>query len=166
MSRGKQVFVRMAPDDYELVEAEATRTGKSDAAVLRDAFLGAARHGDRPAWHPSSEAATRRDDSVTEVFLCEAGQLNDESRRALREAGIVVVEVADPSRCRFMRSGETVSSTDMLWAAMNALGREFDTYNKGAKQREQFALNVVHLVEAAYKADQERAALLPGSDRA
>lgn len=40
MSRGKQIFVRMTSDDYELVQAEAARTGKSGAAVLRDAFLG------------------------------------------------------------------------------------------------------------------------------
>jgi hypothetical protein len=165
VSRGKQVFVRMNPDDYALLEAEAERTGKSDAALLRDAFLGTARHGGQPPWRPVSEAATRKDDPVAEVFLCETGQLTDESRQALREAGIVAVEVRDPSKCRFIRSGETVSSTDMLWAAMNALGRDFGAYSKGEKQREQFALNVAQLIEAAHKA-QERAALLPGSDRA
>ena len=139
---GKQIFVRMNPADYELVQAEAARTGKPDAAVLRDAFL---------ASRPATGAPTRKDGAMAEVFLCEMGQLADESRQALREAGIVVVEVKDPSRCQFIRSGEKLSSSDMLWAAMDAIRRDFGSYSKGEKQREQFALNMWKLVAAAHE---------------
>ena len=154
---GKQIFVRMNPADYELVQAEAARTGKPDAAVLRDAFL---------ASRPATGAPTRKDGAMAEVFLCEMGQLADESRQALREAGIVVVEVKDPSRCQFIRSGEKLSSSDMLWAAMDAIRRDFGSYSKGEKQREQFALNMWKLVAAAHEAERKPGKPLPGDDSA
>lgn len=155
MSRGKQVFVRMDPDDYGVLEAEASRTGKAAAALLREAFL-ASRQA--TAAVAASKAPKREDGPMAEVFLCEAGQLNDESRQALREAGIVVVEAVDPSRCRFIRSGETVTSTGMLWAAVDALKRNPDQYHEetSKRHREQFARNVMGLIEQAYLADKKR----------
>jgi methionine synthase II (cobalamin-independent) len=86
---------------------------------------------------------------VTDVFLCKAGQLSPTSKRDLRKAGVVVVEVDDPSACQFIRSTETVSGDDMLWAAMDALKSSFGSYEKGEKQREQFALNIAKVVAAA-----------------
>lgn len=96
---------------------------------------------------------------MAEVFLAAKGQLTPQSRRELRKAGVVVVEVDDPSQCQFVRATETVSADDMLWAAMDAL-RHGDQYgNKGVMQREQFAINVWNLVTAA------RSARLAASDQ-
>jgi hypothetical protein len=86
---------------------------------------------------------------MSEVFLCPKGQLNAVGKHDLRKAGIVVVEVDDPSACQFIRSSEVVSSDDMLFAAMDALRRDFGYGNKGAQQREQFAFNVADLIKAA-----------------
>jgi len=84
--------------------------------------------------------------------MCERGQLDDESKAALRDAGIVVVEVADPSKCEFIRSTETVSADGMLWAAMSALKLNAGTYNEGKAQREKLAFNLIQLVEASHEA--------------
>lgn len=86
---------------------------------------------------------------MSEVFLCKTGQLNQTAKHDLRQAGIVVVEVEDPSACQFIKSSDRVSGDDMLWAAMDALKRDFGTYDKGQKHREQFAVNIASLVEAA-----------------
>ena len=95
---------------------------------------------------------------MADVFLCRTGQLTAASRRELKRAGVVVVEVEDPSACQFIRATETVSGDDMLWAACDALKR---TYNEGynsagaasVAHREKFALNIVELIEAAHSAD-------------
>lgn len=86
---------------------------------------------------------------MSEVFLCATGQLSTRDRTALCKAGVIVVEVEDPSRCQFIRATEPLSGDDMLWAALDALRRKFDGYNKGEQQREQFALNIWTLVDAA-----------------
>jgi hypothetical protein len=86
---------------------------------------------------------------VAEVFLCKKGQLTQTGKHDLRKAGVVVVEVDDPSACQFIKSSDLVSGDDMLWAAMDALKRNFGSYEKGEKQREQFALNMANLVSAA-----------------
>jgi hypothetical protein len=39
--RQKLVGVRMSPAEHELLAAEAKRTGRSEASVLRDSFLAA-----------------------------------------------------------------------------------------------------------------------------
>lgn len=90
------------------------------------------------------------------MFLCETGQLNESSRRALRKAGVVVVEVADPSACRFIRANEVLSGDDMLYAALKALRHVGGTYSKGSDQREQLAVNLFNLVDAARSADGAR----------
>lgn len=89
---------------------------------------------------------------MTDVFLCKTGALTAASRRELRKAGVVVVEVEDPTQCSFIRASDVLSGDDMLWAAMDALRRTFG-YDKGKEQREQFALNIWDLVDAAREAD-------------
>jgi hypothetical protein len=85
---------------------------------------------------------------MSEVFLCPTGQLSNVAKHDLRKAGIVVVEVEDPSRCQFIRSTEVISGDDMLWAAFKALNSQDTT---GAKaQREALARNLVKIVDAAY----------------
>ena len=88
---------------------------------------------------------------MSEVFLCESGQLDDRSKRDLRKAGIVVVEVADPGKCQFIRSTEVIGQDDMLWATLDALNHVGGSYNKGEDQREQLARNLLTVVDASRK---------------
>ena len=89
---------------------------------------------------------------MAEVFLCQTGQLTPASRRELKRAGVVVVEVDDPAACQFIRSAETISHEDMLWAAISALRHVGDAYNRGIAQREQLAVNLWKIVDAAHQA--------------
>lgn len=88
---------------------------------------------------------------MADVFLCKTGAIDVASKRALKKAGVIVVEVHDPADCQFVRASSLVSGDDMLWAAMDALSREFGYGDKGEKQREQFAINVFRLVDAAHR---------------
>lgn len=94
---------------------------------------------------------------MAEVFLCQTGQLTPASRRELKRAGIVVVEVEDPAKCQFIKATETVSPDDMLWAACDALRATYkDEYSRagsGSQQhREHFAVRLFELVDAARSA--------------
>lgn len=82
---------------------------------------------------------------MSEVFLCERGQIRPADKKALREAGIVVVEVEDPSKCQFIRSSETIPADDMLWASLDALNTN-TSYNGAREQREQLAKNLLSIV--------------------
>lgn len=91
---------------------------------------------------------------MSDVFLCETGQLTNASKTALRKAGVVVVEVADPSKCQFIRASEVVSHSDMIWAALDALNLD-DGYGKtGSAQREQMVANLLTVVLAARQGDR------------
>jgi hypothetical protein len=88
---------------------------------------------------------------MADVFLCQTGQLTAASRRELKRAGVVVVEVEDPSKCQFIRATETVSGDDMLTAALRAMSRNYE--NDGSSRiaqavRSQFTLNLLAFVEA------------------
>lgn len=83
---------------------------------------------------------------MAEVLLVPVGAITAADRKALRTAGVVVVETDDPSKCQFVRSTETLSSSDMLWAAMDALRRDFGSYSTGKQQREQLAHNIYALI--------------------
>jgi len=84
---------------------------------------------------------------MSEVFLCKTGQLSVRSRLDLRKAGIVVVEVNDPTTCQFIRSTETIGADDMLWACLDALNHTPKEYGKGGElQREKLARNLLHIV--------------------
>lgn len=82
---------------------------------------------------------------MSEVFLCAKNQLDDRARRELRKVGVVVVEVDDPSTCQFIRSSESMSADDMLWAAFDALKRGTSAGNA----RERVANNLFFLSVAA-----------------
>jgi hypothetical protein len=86
---------------------------------------------------------------MAEVFLCEKGQLTDPAKHDLRKAGIVVAEVADISKARFIRASEVVAADDMLWAAMSALQNQ--EYGHGEKQREALARNLIAIVDRDFK---------------
>lgn len=80
------------------------------------------------------------------------GAITAADRKALRAAGVVVVETDDPSRCQFVRAGESISGSDMLWAAMDALRHDFGYGNHGKDQREQLAKNLYSLIAADFRA--------------
>lgn len=89
---------------------------------------------------------------MAEVFLCQTGQLTAASKRQLKQAGVVVVEVADPSACQFIRSSSPVSGDDMLWAALDAMKRSYPedrSYHIARQVRSRFALNLAELMNAA-----------------
>lgn len=90
---------------------------------------------------------------MADVFLCQTGQLTAASRRELKRAGIVVVEVEDPGACQFIRATETISHDDMLWACINALNsQQGDKTLSADKQREQLAKNLWSIINAAHAA--------------
>jgi len=88
---------------------------------------------------------------MSEVFLCAKGQLDPRSRRDLRAAGIVVVEVENPERCQFIRATETVSADDMLWAVLDAINVKSGYGSSGEGQRERLAMNLLRVVNDARK---------------
>lgn len=93
---------------------------------------------------------------MAEVFLCRTGQLTPASRRELKKAGIVVVEVEDPAACKFIRAGEVVSGDDLLWAALESLRhREYGHSGKGDWQRSRFLDNVAEVVMATHERQRE-----------
>lgn len=84
---------------------------------------------------------------MAEVFMCQRGQLDARSKRDLRAAGVVVVEVEDMTRAQFIKASEIVSADDMLWATLDALNHTPNGYgDDGAKQREQLAVNLLRIV--------------------
>jgi hypothetical protein len=105
---------------------------------------------------------------MAEVFLCKTGQLTAASRRELKRAGVVVVEVEDPQACQFIQSSALVGSDDMLAAACDALKRTYkNQYNSegqaSAAHREAFAINVFELVDAARSARRPPEGNAPGA---
>jgi hypothetical protein len=88
---------------------------------------------------------------MAEVFLCPTGALSRQSVRDLRKAGVVVVETDQPERCTFIRSTETISSTDMLWAAISALQVAPKYSDHGTAQREEFTRLLFTLIDVDHK---------------
>lgn len=89
---------------------------------------------------------------MAEVLLVPPGAIKAADRKVLRDAGVVVVETADPAACQFVRAGEVVSSNDMLWAAMDALRTDKGYGKTGEEQRMQLAVNIIGLVMDAREA--------------
>jgi hypothetical protein len=85
---------------------------------------------------------------VTEVFVAERGQLTPQSKRDLREAGIIVAEVKLIARCQFVRAGEVMDASDLTWAALDALNLHGDYGSHGTKQRDRFVSNLLTVLNA------------------
>lgn len=83
---------------------------------------------------------------MAEVFLCQTGQLTPTSRRDLKKAGVVVVEVEDPNACQFIKSSEVISHDDMLWACVDALNVE---HSYSGKNHERLAKNLLRIIMAS-----------------
>lgn len=89
---------------------------------------------------------------MSEVFVCEKGQLTSVSKHDLRKAGVVVVEVDDPSKCQFVKSGEVMAANDMLWAALDAVSHD-DSY--GNKAQKALSRNLLQIALGNRSADQQ-----------
>lgn len=87
---------------------------------------------------------------MAEVFVCEKGSLTAASKRALKEAGVVVAEVDDLKRCEFVRASEVISHSDLVWAALEALTT--GGYSGASKQRERLVTNLFQIADEARKA--------------
>lgn len=83
---------------------------------------------------------------MAEVFLCPTGALTRQTVKALRKAGVVVVEAEQPERCQFLRSSEILGSNDLLWAALKAL--QFQTPYSDRMSAE-FTRIMFELIDAA-----------------
>lgn len=84
---------------------------------------------------------------MAEIFICERGQLDTATKRALKKVGVVAVEVDDVAKCQFVKAGEIVSYDDMVWALLDALNHSSDTFSSsGVKQREQLTKNLLKIV--------------------
>lgn len=55
------------------------------------------------------------------LMLVKPGAVSAEDKTALRDAGVIVVEVEDPSAVRFMRAGYELPTTALLGAAVEAI---------------------------------------------
>lgn len=86
---------------------------------------------------------------MAEVLICPKGSITPQSVKALAKAGVVVVQSDSPERCKFIRAGESISSNDMLWAAMKAL--QSSTYSGADTQRQAFTKIFWELVNEQYE---------------
>lgn len=90
-------------------------------------------------------------DDKTEIFICPTGSVSAASKRILRARGIALVEADNPGACRFVRSGEEITGTELFGAAMDALNSQTEPDAKTAtKQREAFAMAVYELMLSKY----------------
>jgi hypothetical protein len=103
--RQKLVGVRMSPAEHELLAAEAKRTGRSEASVLRDSFLAAL-----PAAAVRVEWGLRR--SLDPEDVCVWGH-DAEAEKVTRMAApdYERIGIANPLACRTVVTGPWVNVT-------------------------------------------------------
>lgn len=78
------------------------------------------------------------------ILIVKPGAMGDDARKALADAGVIIVEAADPSDARLITPEPLpVSGSDMLYAALGALLSTTNTVP---------AYNFVQGVHAAMKA--------------
>jgi hypothetical protein len=84
---------------------------------------------------------------MAEIFLCPKGTVSKADRKALRNDGIVVVEVERPNDCKFIRATSEVSDQALVWALLKALNHKGDYSNHGTEQRSVFVQALFDLAE-------------------
>lgn len=67
---------------------------------------------------------------MAEILVVRPKTLNAADKKALRVAGVVVVEANDPTEVRFLRADSELSSGDLCVAAMNALSKSSNINNE------------------------------------
>ena len=78
------------------------------------------------------------DDADPTLLVLKPGAISLEDKEVATRAGIIVIEVDDPSSVRLLKANAEISGSDMLRAAMKAL-YEGDSID-GARRH--FALNI------------------------
>lgn len=63
---------------------------------------------------------------MAEIFICKPGAIGAEDRTALRDAGVVVIELDDPAEFRLVRAQPELNAGDILKAALQALSPDAD----------------------------------------
>lgn len=87
---------------------------------------------------------------MTEVLICPKDAIDAASVKELREAGVVVIQTNAPEKCRFIRAGQEISGSDMLWAALKAL-QAGGNYTGTETQRVAFTKLIFDMVDADYQ---------------
>jgi hypothetical protein len=88
---------------------------------------------------------------VSEIFVCKPGAVSGVDKTALRECGIVVVEMDDPSAFKLVSPTVELNAGDILTAALAALSTgSDDPVNPARRNRSAF-------VDALAKAVVKRA---------
>lgn len=81
------------------------------------------------------------------ILPVKPGTLNDDSKAALREVGVVVIEHENPTELRMLSPMTEVPASDMLRCAMKALVVGDNDYNKGILQRATFTKLMAELFD-------------------
>ncbi|MEM8801100.1 MAG: hypothetical protein AAGF55_01045 [Pseudomonadota bacterium] len=90
--------------------------------------------------------------SDVQVMMLPPGSISKADREELRSAGIVVVEIENPSSVRFVRAGYEVETSDLLSCAASAISEQsYDTPNA----KELFGKALAHMLSANIKEDQQ-----------
>lgn len=71
---------------------------------------------------------------MAEIFVCKPGAISAEDRTALREAGVVVVELDNPADFRMVRAQPELNAGDILTAALAGLSPESDGASSSASR--------------------------------
>ena len=92
---------------------------------------------------------------MTEIFVAEIGQLTVGSKRQLRKAGVVVVEVKALTRCQFVRAATVLSGDELLWASVAALNVKGGYREEGQVQRNKFVENLTEIMKGKGQNDDQ-----------
>lgn len=63
---------------------------------------------------------------MSEIFVCKPGAVSEADKTALRECGIVVVEMDDPSAFKLVSSAAELDAGEILKAALIGLSTNSD----------------------------------------
>jgi hypothetical protein len=87
---------------------------------------------------------------MTDVLIVPPNTVDTKSRRDLKRAGVIVIETSEPEKCRFLRAGEELSGSDLLWAALSAL-QSGGSYTGSNEQRVAFTKLIFQLIDSDYQ---------------
>lgn len=86
------------------------------------------------------------------IFVCRPGAVSAKSRAELKRAGVIVVELDDPSQFKLLRASSEIDSSSMLAAALDALTSQPQVADyvahRATMQRERFMKLLAELARA------------------
>jgi hypothetical protein len=93
---------------------------------------------------------------MTEIFVCKPGALSDEDHAALREAGVVVVRLEDPTEFRLVRAQPELNAGDILAAALTGLSPASDGSSSAGSNRAKFVEQLAKAANARVSAAEQK----------